>query len=426
MRFTVRRLPTGEVSPCCHRPSGGDVACGVDVGVAPSGIAGFTLENRLALAVSGGNMPASGASLRRIRGRDLVDPAASFVLQPCAEKPPAAAADGSVQPPFLRHTHAGLLDSSACRAGHLSYVKILYFYQVEPSRQHGARLLGPVFAPIPLARLQFRDRTSCSFAAVGPALAAGEALLQDPQPPQLTRGKARYVQQFACRQRSRHGNTPVDPDDAAIAWTADWIRDVRERHMPAACPIFSYAVRPSRLWHRTRQPESHPSDLGNPNPAEVAVQPLDMTRLKPDLPEPFMHARLAPCRASVRTSEEVLHGLREVPERLLLHRLTASPKPFILGTGLRQLRGLLSVAGSLPAGLPVLLLLDRQVPHIPSISAVRRQDLLLLGCRHEAEPRHNRTVIITTDISDDRIPATLGIGSIPGSLSPVSNRGRLK
>ncbi len=38
MRFTVRRPPNGEVSPCCHRPSGGDVACSVDVGVAPPAV----------------------------------------------------------------------------------------------------------------------------------------------------------------------------------------------------------------------------------------------------------------------------------------------------------------------------------------------------------------------------------------------------
>jgi hypothetical protein len=58
LRFTVHRPPTGEVSPCSHRPSGGDVACSVDVGVAPPGIAGFALENRLALPVSGGDVPA--------------------------------------------------------------------------------------------------------------------------------------------------------------------------------------------------------------------------------------------------------------------------------------------------------------------------------------------------------------------------------
>jgi hypothetical protein len=81
LRFTLRRPASAEVSPCCHRPSGGDIACGVHVGVAWSRGAGFALEDRLALAVSGRDVPARRASLRRIRGRDLLDPTASLVLQ---------------------------------------------------------------------------------------------------------------------------------------------------------------------------------------------------------------------------------------------------------------------------------------------------------------------------------------------------------
>ena len=33
MRLTVRRPASAEVSPCCHRPSGGDIACGVHVSI---------------------------------------------------------------------------------------------------------------------------------------------------------------------------------------------------------------------------------------------------------------------------------------------------------------------------------------------------------------------------------------------------------
>ena len=69
MRFTVRRPASAEVSPCCHRPSGGDVACSVHVGVARPSVAGFALENRLALTVLGSDVPAHRASLRRERGR---------------------------------------------------------------------------------------------------------------------------------------------------------------------------------------------------------------------------------------------------------------------------------------------------------------------------------------------------------------------
>ena len=73
MRFTVRRPASAEVSPCCHRPSGGDVASCVHVSIARPRGAGFAFENRLALAVSGSDVPARRASLRRVRGRDLLD-----------------------------------------------------------------------------------------------------------------------------------------------------------------------------------------------------------------------------------------------------------------------------------------------------------------------------------------------------------------
>ena len=306
MRFTVRRPSIGEVSPCGHRPSGGDVACSVDVGVAPPGSAGFALEDRSALAVSECDAPARGASLRRVRSRDLLDPAESLVLQ------------------------------------------------------------------------------------------------------------------------ARDGNTAVDAHHAAIAWTGDRVGDVRERDMPAASPIPGNPVGFHTRWHRSRQAESHPPDLGHPDPTKAAVKPLDMMRFQSDLPKPFMHTGLTPPRAAMRVTEEVPHGLREIPQRLLLHRLTSGPKPGVLGAGLGQLRGLLQIPGRLAARLPVLLLLHRQVPHIPRIAAVRQQRLLLLRSRQKSEPRHSRTVTKTTDISGRRTPAHLGIGFIPGPTSRVSSQGRLQ
>ena len=51
LRFTVRRPASAEVSPCCHRPPGGDVACNDHVGIAPPCGTGFALDHRLALAV---------------------------------------------------------------------------------------------------------------------------------------------------------------------------------------------------------------------------------------------------------------------------------------------------------------------------------------------------------------------------------------
>ena len=171
MRFTVRRPPSGEVSPCCHRPSGGDVACSVHVGVAPSGVAGFALENRLALAVSGSDVPACGASLRRVRGRDLLDPTQSLVLQACDEQAPATSADCAVQPALLSDSHTRLLDGAARRSGHRPHVKGLDPDHVESPRELSGGLLDPVLTPVPLASLQLRDRPPRLVAAVGAALA---------------------------------------------------------------------------------------------------------------------------------------------------------------------------------------------------------------------------------------------------------------
>ena len=191
MRFTVRRPPSGEVSPCCHRPSGGDIACSVDVGVAPTSSAGFALEDRLALAVPGSDVPTRGASLRRIRSRDLLDPTVSLVLQTRGEQPPTAAADRPVQPTLLRNTHTGLLDSSARRAGHRPHVKGFDPDRVETASNISGDLLDPVLAPIGLTRLQFRDRPSCSHAPIRATLSPGEPLLQHRQPLRLTRGSDR-------------------------------------------------------------------------------------------------------------------------------------------------------------------------------------------------------------------------------------------
>jgi hypothetical protein len=178
LRFTVHRPPTGEVSPCGHRPSGGDVACSVHVGVAPTGGAGFALEDRLALAVSGCDVPTRGASLRRVRRRDLLDPAESFVLQARDELTPSASADRAVEPTFLGHPRARLLDGAARGARHRPHVKCLDPDHVKPPRQVGSSLLDPVLAPIPLTGFQLRDRPFRLLAAMGTALAAREPLFQ--------------------------------------------------------------------------------------------------------------------------------------------------------------------------------------------------------------------------------------------------------
>ena len=427
MRFTVRRPPSGEVSPCSHRPSGGDVACSVHVGVAPTSRAGLALEDRLALAVSGCDVPARGTTLRRIRGRDQLDPAKALCCKRATSMPPATSADSAVQPTFLSDSHARLIDGAARRAGHRPHIEGLDPDQVESPREVGGGLLHPVLTPIPLAGLQLRDRAFRLFAAVGATLGAGESLLQHLQPLRLTRGQTGYVQELAGGQRGRHGHTAVDADHTAVTWTGDRVGDVGERDMPAASPITGDPVGLHAVWHRARQAKSYPPDLGHPDSTEVAVQPLEVTGLHSDLSKPFVHSGFAPCRAAVRTVEEILHGLCEIPQRLLLHRLTPSTKPRILGARLSELRALLSIVWSTSTRLPVQLLLHRQIPHIPRVPAMRQQLLLLLRSRQQPKPRHRRTVTTDTDIPRRSTPALhRGSAYSPGLKSRVSSLRRLQ
>jgi hypothetical protein len=396
LRFTVRRPPTGEVSPCCHRPSGGDVACSVDVGVASSGSAGFAIEDRLALAVSKCDVPTHRATLRRVRSWDLFDPAETLVLQTRDEQAPAAPADRTIEPALLSDTRTRLLDGAARRTRHRPHIQLLDPNHVKPPCQVSGCLLDPVLSPIPLSGPQSRDRPLRLSAALGTALAAGQPLLQHLQPLRLTQSQTGCVQQFPSRQRRRHHNTAIDANHAAITWTADRVGDMRERDVPAAGPITSNAVGLDALGDRPRQAKPHPPHLGHPYPTEAAVQLLDVMRFQPDLPKPLVHTCFTPPWLPLCAIEKVLHRLREIAQRLL-HRLTPGTKPRVLSTGLCQLRGLLLIAGSLAFRLPVHVLLYRNVPHIPRIPTMRQQRLLLLRSRQQSKPRHIRTLTTATD-----------------------------
>ncbi len=268
MRFTVRRPPTGEVSPCGHRPSGGDVACSVDIGVAPSGRAGLALEDRLALAVPGCDVPARGASLRRVRSRDLSYPAESLVLQTRDQQAPATSSDRAVEPTLLGHSRTRLLDGAARGTRHRPHIKGLDPDHVEPSCEIGGGFLDPVLTPIPLASFQCRDRPFRPLAAVGTAPGARKPLLQHLQSLRLTAGQTGCVQQLAGRQCGRYGNSTVNADHAGVARPGDRVGDVRERDVPAASPIPSDPVGLDTWWHWPRQAKPHPPDLGHPDPPE--------------------------------------------------------------------------------------------------------------------------------------------------------------
>jgi hypothetical protein len=148
LRFTVHRPASAEVSPCCHRPSGGDVACGVHVSIARARTAGDALENRLALAVFQCDMPALGASLRRVRSWNKFEPPRSFVLQPGNQQSPPLAVNLTVEAPFLRYVGARALTSTARRPGHSPHIQILDADRIEAARHISGGLFRPVTAAI--------------------------------------------------------------------------------------------------------------------------------------------------------------------------------------------------------------------------------------------------------------------------------------
>ena len=274
MRFTVRRPADAEVSPCCHRPSGGDVACCVVVGVARSCSAGFALEHRLALAVSGSDMPAHRATLRRVGGRDLLDPAVGFMLQPRGEQTPTTAADATIKPALLGNSVSGLLDSSARAARHGPHIEGFDPNRVEPARDIGGQLLDPILSAGDLFGFQFRGRPLRASAPIRTTLRAGQPLLQNPQSHSLTAAQAGHVQQLPGGQGRRDRHAAVDTHYRAIPWAGDRLWHGSEGDMPAPDPVTGHPIGLHTVRHRAGPAKSHPADLGHPHPPETPVELL--------------------------------------------------------------------------------------------------------------------------------------------------------
>ena len=207
LRFTVRRPPSGEVSRAVTaRPAA--MLRAAFTSVLHRRPCRLGTRRRLALAVSGCDVPARGTTLRRIRGRDQLDPGESLVLQTSDQHTPTTTADSAVQPTFLSDSHARLIGGAARRAGHRTNIKGLDPDQVESPREVGGGLLHRVLTPIPLAGLQLSDRAFRLFAAVGASLGSGESLLQHLQPlrsPGVRLGTCRSSRWRARQTRPHRG-----------------------------------------------------------------------------------------------------------------------------------------------------------------------------------------------------------------------------
>ena len=409
MRFTVHRPPHGEVSLCWHRPSGGDVAGGVHVGVARPRVASNALENRLALAVFGRDMPAGGASLRRVRGRDPFESARGLVVEPSNQPAPGLTADRAVESALLRNPNTRLLHCAAPRAGHRPHVKVLDSNGVESACQIGAGLFHPVSASVRLSRFEFRNRDLSALSAIGSALGPREALLQPTQTNPLALSQVRRVEQLSGRQGRRNHHATIDTDHTAVLGRRDRIGDVGKGNVPAAASITSNAVRLHPRGNRPAPAKSDPPDLGHPYAPIASVDCLHLVRLEPHLPETFVPPGLTPGRTPMGAGEEVLHGLSKVAQRLLLYRCRSGRQPLMFGTDFGQLRALLRIPGDATSWLPKLLL-DGQVPHKPRMPAMLQEHHLLCRCWQQPKPRHSRKISTATD-NKGRHRSVLHLGS---------------
>jgi hypothetical protein len=100
----------------------------------------------------------------------------------------------------------------------------------------------------------------------------------------------------------------------------------------------------------------------------------------------------------MRPGEEIRHGLSEIPQRLLLHRLGPRRQPRELSPGLGQLPRLLGIPRRThPPRPPIQMLLTRKIPHKPGMRTVLQQRRLLSGCGLEPKS-HASTLTTTTDI----------------------------
>ena len=258
---------------------------------------------------------------------------------------------------------------------------------VEAARHIGGGLFHPVTAAIGFAGAQPRNGPLRSRPPTRSALRPGQTLLQSAQSLRFTSTKARNIQQLPAGQRHRYRHAAINTNDAAITGSRDRCRDGSKRDVPAPRSIQTDAVRLHRGGDGAGPPKPHPPDLGYPYPPIAAAQPVDVARFESDLPESFMGAGLTPRRATVGAVEKVAHRLGEVPQRSpasgrypqLLHGLRPGCQPVVFGAGRSQLGALLVVTGRLAARLPVLLLLDGQIPHKPGMTTVFGQRCRLLG-----------------------------------------------
>ena len=296
MRFTVHRPPNGEVSLCWYRPSGGDVAGGVDVGVARPALQATQEKTAWLLRFSGAMCPQAehrcevyAAGARSIRP--------GFVVE-SGNQPPCLTADARLRPLFCATRTPGWsivpravrviarTSSASTRIVSNRRARSVVVFSTQSRRRSASRALSFAIASLARcrrlepglarARLRCRRRSRIRSPGVRQGRAAARQWTAPPTPP--PRGRHRRC----CGRRS-----------------GDRVGDVREGDMPAPSPISTDAIGLHACGYGSGAAEAEVAHLGHPYLPVAAVDFLNMARVEPDLPEAFVHASLAPRRAAM-------------------------------------------------------------------------------------------------------------------------------
>jgi hypothetical protein len=397
LRFAVHGLTQRQASPRRHGVPRRDIPGRVHVCVAGE-IAGHAGEESLALAALHCDMPARRAALARVRGIDFLHPARGLVLQTAHQQAPARAHDLPIEAGFLAYIPARLLYGPLGGTRHMRDAKVFDSDHVKPARQVRGSLLSPILTDVLLMSSQLRDGQPQPYTAIRTSPGPGELALKAGQPALPLRAEPGNTKHLARRQRRAHGNATVDADHLTRIRRGYGVGYRCEGDVPAVRAVPRHAV---GLYGRngTRPAETNPPGLGYPHLASLAAQSAYMPRLHGDDTEALITSGFPPRRFAVRAGEETRHGLREVPECLLLHHLAACTQPPEISAGLGQLARLGEEPWRAAAPrTPPRLLLNSHVPHKPGVRAMVPQHYFLDGRRRQPIAGHSNTLATAADI----------------------------
>ena len=391
LRFAVHQLGQRRASSRSHGTPCRDIPCRVQVSIGGIG-AGDTAEESLALATLRSNVSARRTTLAGEGGIDWLYSFHSLVFRPSREYRPSGVVDGSIETCLLLDVAPGTVDGALRRADHIRHPEILDPDRVVLAGDGSGRLLHEVLAPVGRTSMELRQPSFRASASIGAEPTPAERTSRFPGVQRLGRLVA-----GAVGQRESDGDATVDTHDRAVAGTVQRSRDDRECDMPTPGRIQLHAVG-IPFGQRSGTPESFPANLRYQDPGPTAADLFHPQGSWTDDAETFVSTPLAPCWPSMAATPPVRHSLREIPQRLLLHRVRARTQPLGCGTSIGQLPTLRHIVRDMLSMMPIPQLLYGEVPYEPSVVTRLREQHRLLGRRIHAKP-HKPKLVVGSDSS---------------------------